>query len=262
MGEIFNEVLIRPILNILLLFYYVLSSIGVPGAFGFAIIGLTAFIRILLHPLFHQQLLMAKKMEKMKPHLDKISKQHKGDKKRQQEEQLKLYKEMGVNPASGCVAIIIQIPVFIALYNVLNQFLLNGGITKAIVKINQAAYFAFLKIASIDPTFFGFNLSIAPSQYQKYGIHYLLIPVITGLLQYYQVAVATPKPAVAENALIEVTKEKGGSEDMQKIMNTQMKFIFPFMIGYFSYTFPLGLSLYWNIFSIFSIIQYKKKIDI
>jgi len=48
------------------------------------------------------------------------------------------------------------------------------------------------------------------------------------------------------------------SGDFQKAMNTQMKFIFPLMIGWFSYTLPVGLSLYWNIFSLFSIMQYKK----
>lgn len=264
MGAIFNEILIRPIVNILLLFYYLLSSLGVPGAFGFSIIGLTVFIRLLLHPLFHQQLMMAKKMEKVKPHLDRLSKQYKDDKKRLQEEQLKLYKEMGVNPASGCVAIIIQIPIFIALYQVLSLFLLNGGMTKLKTLVEKIVYADFLKISQIDPNFFGFNLGIAPSQFQKYGIYYLALPVITAILQYYQVAVATPakKNIPGELAKKDDSKKEGGSEDMQKIMSTQMKYMFPLMIGWFSYTLPIGLSLYWNIFSIFSIIQYKKKIDI
>jgi len=53
-------------------------------------------------------------------------------------------------------------------------------------------------------------------------------------------------------------EEKNSSEDFQKAINIQMKFIFPLMIGWFSYTLPVGLSLYWNIFSILSIIYYQK----
>lgn len=257
-------ILSQPILNILLFFYFIISRLGVPGAFGFSIIGLTVFIRLLLHPLFHKQLMMAKKMEKMKPHLDSLTAKHKDDKKRLQEEQLKLYKEMGVNPASGCLTMLIQMPVIIGLYKVLGQFFGNGkAAAVAISAINNQAYLGFLKLTSIDPTFFGLNLGVAPSQFHKYGVYYLLIPVITAILQYYQVVVATPKntpstlPAVADQK-----DKKSDAEDMQKIMTTQMKFIFPIMIGYISYTLPIGMALYWNIFSIFTIIQYTRKIDI
>jgi YidC/Oxa1 family membrane protein insertase len=113
-----------------------------------------------------------------------------------------------------------------------------------------------LKISSIDPWFFGFNLAVSPKQ----GGHwfYLLIPLITGILQYFQAVSMTPPAAKQEN---EKNKKEGG-DDFQKAMNTQMKFMFPIMIGWFSYTLPVGLSLYWNIFSLFSIYQGKQlKVD-
>jgi YidC/Oxa1 family membrane protein insertase len=206
---------------------------------------------------------MAKKMEELKPHLDRLSKKHKDDKKRLQEEQLKLYKQMGINPAAGCLFAIIQMPIFIALYNVLSIFLLNGGVskTKIVDQINKIVYIGLLKITSINPWFFGFNLGVAPAHYHKFGTHYLIIPVITAFLQYLQITLSTPKASSAKTA-IKITEKKSegkeDSEDMQKIMSTQMKFMFPLMIGWFSYSLPIGLSLYWNIFSIFSIIQYKK----
>lgn len=252
----FNTILIIPILNVLLFFYQIFSRIGLPGALGLAIISLTVLIRYLLHPFFHQQIEMAKKMEEMKPHLDRLSKKHKEDKKRLQKEQLKLYKQMGVNPASGCIFMIIQMPIFIALYRVFSLFLLNNGISKLVNQINKVVYFEFLRIASIDPWFFGFNLGIAPSQFQKAGLYYLLIPLITAGLQYYQSILTTGrKKAPADE---KKKDKKDESLDMQKMMSTQMKFMFPLMIGWFSYSLPVGLSLYWNIFSIFSIFQYRK----
>jgi YidC/Oxa1 family membrane protein insertase len=231
----------------------------IPGAFGFSLIGLTVFVRLILHPFFRQQTEMAKKMEELKPHLEKLSKKHKSNKQKLQEEQLKLYKQMGVNPASGCLFALIQMPVFYALYSVINRFLVNGGVgqTKIINEINKLVYFNFLTIKSaISPWFFGFNLSVSPSQYQKFGLYYLLIPAITALLQYWQISISSGQSYVTEKKDKEKKEE---SENMQKIMSTQMKLMFPFMIGWFSYSLPVGLSLYWNIFSIFNITQYIKK---
>lgn len=205
--------------------------------------------------------MMARTMAKIKPQLDHLSKKHKDDKRKLQEEQMKLYKEMGVNPASGCLFALVQLPIFIALYNVLSLFFINGGISKLVGQVNKIVYFEFLKITSIDPMFFGFNLSIAPSHFQKYGWYYLIIPALTAFLQYMQVKVATPKVDSPDKTAEVVLKKKEGS-DMQSMMNTQMKYIFPVMIGWFSYTLPIGLSLYWNIFSLFSIIQAAKKVDI
>lgn len=262
MGYFFTQFLIRPIVNILLFFYQILSWLKVPGAFGFSLIGLTLFIQAILYPFFRQQREMAKKIEKLRPQLEKLSEKHKNNKKKLQEEQLKLYQQMGVNPASGCLFALVQIPVFYGLYSVLSRFLINGGVgeKKILDAINQLVYFNFLRIKSaIDPWFFGFNLAVSPREYHQFGPHYLLVPIITGLLQYWQVSVT----GRVQQATIPSKKDKKGekqdSEEMQKIMATQMRFIFPFMIGWFSYSLPVGLSLYWNLFSISNIIQYTRK---
>ncbi len=253
-GQIFKAVFATPILNLLVLLYKGFLLLGLPGAFGLAIIGLTVLVRLLLHPFFKQQLETAKKMQEMKPHLDKLSQKHKKDPKRLQQEQLKLYQQAGINPASGCLFMIIQMPVFIALYNTLSMFLLNGTGSKIIGQINSSLYFPFLKIQTINPWFLGLNLALTPA---KSGLwFYYLIPLVTAVLQYLQVDATTPKAAPV---LVQKEGEKkDDGEDFQKAMNTQMKFIFPLMIGWFSYSLPIGLSLYWNIFSIFSIIQYRR----
>src|SRR3989344_610673 len=258
----FTTTFVFPILNLLVFFYKIFLFIKIPGALGLAIIALTAFIRLLLHPFFKQQLETSKKMADLKPHLDRLSSKHKDDKKILQEEHMKLYQQAGINPAAGCLFMIVQIPVFIALYNTLSLFLLNGNAAKIISQINKVLYHPALKIQTIDPWFFGLNLALAPA---KAGLwYYYLLPVITAILQYFQTAVMTPasaptpevKEAKKNTSGVNVKKEDAG--DFQKAMNMQMKYIFPLMIGYFSYTLPVGLSLYWNIFSIFSIIQYKK----
>lgn len=258
-GQLFQTIFVHPISNLLIIFYKLFLFIGVPGAFGLGIIALTIFVRLLLHPFFKQQMETAKKMQDLKPHLDKIKTKHKKDGKRLQQEQMKLYKEFGINPASGCLFMIIQMPIFFGLYTTLSQLLKNGTGAETISKINEIVYSPFLRVQSIDTWFLGFNLAVTPSTAKVW--YYFLIPLLTAGLQFIQASYSTPKINKNDNENKKGKEQdkkddKGG--DFQKAMGTQMKYIFPIMIGWFSYSLPVGLSLYWNIFSIFSIIQYRK----
>ncbi|MFN4213086.1 MAG: YidC/Oxa1 family membrane protein insertase [Microgenomates group bacterium] len=258
----FNTVFVFPILNVLVFLYKVFLFIKIPGALGFAIVGLTVLVRLLLHPFFKHQIETAKKIQELKPHLDKLAKKHKNDKQRLQQEQLKLYQQAGVNPASGCLFMILQFPIFIALYNTLSLFLSNGNNGKIIDQINSVVYTPLLKIQSVNPWFFGFNLAISPAKAGQW--HYYLIPLLTVILQYFQTQAMTPQTPTETQSNLKVKTDgkisspKKEEDDFQKAMSTQMKIIFPIMIGWFSYSLPVGLSLYWNIFSIFSILQYKQ----
>lgn len=191
-------------------------------------------------------------MHDLKPHLDKLSEKHKKDRKKLQQEQMKLYQEAGINPLSGCLFMIIQMPIFIGLYQTLSLFFTKDPL-QVINEINNVIYASFLRINTIDPWFFGLNLALTPAKSGAW--YYYLIPVITAVLQYYQVVVSTPQQQ--NQTITKSTGEKNNQEDFQKAMNTQMKFMFPLLIGWFSFSFPVGLSLYWNIFSIFSIMQSK-----
>lgn len=261
--NIFNTIFVFPIVNLLVAFYDAFLYIKLPGAFGFAIIALTIFIRFLFQPFFHKQMETAKKMAELKPHLDKLSEKHKKEPKKLQEQQMLLYKEAGINPASGCLVMIVQLPVFIALYNTLSLFLMSGdkqtAMAETIKNINKILYLPALKIQAIDTHFFGLDIAQTPA---KAGVwYYYLVPVITAALQYLQVKYSTPQPT-APAAIVKKDgkpeEKKKDTSDFQQAMNTQMKYIFPLMIGYFSYSLPIGLALYWNIFSLFSILQYKK----
>jgi len=254
--NIFSTIFIIPILNLLIVFYKAYLSVHLPYAFGLAIVTLTVGVRLLLHPFFKQQLNTTKKMQELKPQLDKLTEKYKKDPKKLQAEQIRLYQEAGINPAAGCLFLIVQIPIFIGLYQTLSLFFVNKGMEKAIASINSALYTSSLKISTIDLSFFGFNLAHTPG---KAGGIALLIPLITALLQYLQVQFATPPMPKDEKKIIkEGDKKSDTAGDFQKTLNMQMKYIFPLMIGFFSFQFPIGLSLYWNIFSIFSIIQYRR----
>ncbi|MFH0750196.1 MAG: YidC/Oxa1 family membrane protein insertase [Candidatus Gottesmanbacteria bacterium] len=251
--NLWNQLLVWPITNLLVVFYKFCEWLNIPGPLGFAIILLTVVVRFALYPLMHAQLKSAKKMADMKPHLDVLSLKHKGDKQALQQAQLALYKEHGVNPAAGCLPTLVQFPILIALYNVFYQVLGNGNATKMMEEINAIVYNPALQLKALDVTFIGVNLGIKPSDWQKYGWWLLLVPLITALLQLYQSKLMTPKsaPKLAITEGKEGEKKSDTMADMQK----QMMFITPIMFGFFAFQLPIGLSLYWNIFGLFGIIQ-------
>lgn len=255
LGFLWNDVLIRTVLNLLVSFYKIFNSIGLPGSLGLAIVALTVLIRLVLYPLTTAQMKSTQQMQTLKPLMDRIREKYKKDKLRQQQEMAKLYKEHGVNPAAGCFPLLIQIPIFIALYNVLLQVVSNGDIAKTTSDINKIVYFPFLKIDTPwDPNFFGVNIGARPSDWQHVGLFLLLVPVITAALQFVQTKMMVPK---TQEALVEqaAADKKVDTSDFANVMQKQMLYFFPVMIGVVSYSFPIGLSLYWNAFSLFGIIQ-------
>src|SRR3989344_1894929 len=158
MFEIFNILFANPITNLLVGFYQLLFTLHIPYAFGFSIILLTVFIRILLYPLISAQIKSAHDMQKIAPHLSRVKEKYKDDKKRQQEEMMKLYKEHSVNPAAGCLPLIIQLPIIWSLYKVLSSVVTQDSV-KVIKELNQIAYFDWMKITEPwDTYFFGLNL--------------------------------------------------------------------------------------------------------
>lgn len=249
--NIFDTLIVYPITNILLLIYQAVSLINLPFALGFSIIVLTIIIRLILYPLTGAQIRASKKMQDLNPHLKNLKEKHKNDAKTLQAETMRLYKEHGVNPAAGCLPVLIQLPVIWGLYSVLIKIINLGSNT--VVEVNKIAYFDFLKISKIwDTNFFGIPLGQNPSHLiSTIGPLILLVPLLTAVFQFIQSKMLITAP-VKE---IKKGKEEKKSEDFATAFQTQSLYIFPIMIGFFSYTFPIGLSLYWNTFTIFGIIQ-------
>lgn len=249
MTEVFNTFLVHPIINALIAIYQAFLFIHFPFALGFSIIALTILIRFLLYPLISSQLKASRKMQELNPHLAEIKERHKGNSTMISQETMRLYKEHGVNPAAGCLPVIIQLPIIWALYSVLQEVVKFTPGT-VVNEINKIVYFDFLKLTKAwDPSFFGIPLGQTPDQLREtLGFAVLLIPILTGFFQFIQSKMMF-LPPVQQNP--EVKKK----DDFSSVFASQSTYIFPVMIALFSWGFPIGLSLYWNTFTIFGIIQ-------
>lgn len=255
--DIFNTFLFGPVINLLVAIIQGLEFLHIPGAFGFSIIILTIIIRLAIWPLMSTQLKSAKKMQELKPQLDALKSKHKDDKQGLAAAQMALYKEHGINPAGGCLPALIQIPIIIALYQTIFAFFEANNLAR----INDALYIKSWSFTfAPDLSFFGINLAIKPSDFGSAGILLLLIPIITALLQLVQSKMMAPEKPLKEyptDSPKEV-KEKEKTEDSMAMMQTQMMYMMPLMVGYFAFTFPVGVALYWNTFTVMGIIQQYK----
>lgn len=257
-GDLFHNLLYVPIINLLVLLYHAISFIHIPYALGFAIIVLTIVIRLLLYPLMSSQLKASKKMQDLNPHLKNLKEKHKGDAKMLQQETMRLYKEHGVNPAAGCLPVLVQLPLIWALYAALQLIVKPGMAT--LKEINAMLYSdSFKLLKPWDANFFGLPLAQTPSHLlSTIGPVILLVPILTGVFQFIQSKMmfsTLPKPEGKKLAKVESVSAKKKNEDFATAFQSQSLYIFPLMIGFFSWGFPIGLSLYWNTFTIFGIIQ-------
>jgi len=245
--DIFIPILINPLINILLALYHVAEALGLPGPLGWSIIFLTIITRLVVYPFYTSQMRHQKKLQELQPHLSELKKKWGHDRARHQQEQARLYREKGINPAGGCLPLLIQMPVLIGLYNVFFSALQEVP-AKAITHLNSAAYADALKITTFNETFFGLSLADAPSHHELLSA-WMIVPLLTALLQLVLAKMTQPATSPA--------KKSGGDSFADAMASSQasMLYLFPVMTAYFSYSFPLGLTLYWNVANIFAIIQ-------
>lgn len=239
-----NLIILYPLIAI----YKALVFVHVPHPLGLSIILLTILIRFILYPVITSQLKASKKMQELGPRLSEIRERYKGNSTMISQETMKLYKENGVNPAAGCLPVIVQLPVIWILYSVLQNIVKDQALVTA--EVNRVIQASFLKLSGpMDQSFFLLPLGKTPGQlfHPSFpAVLILLVPLATGFFQFIQSKMMFPKPAA--NA----TKK---SDDFASAFASQSTYIFPVMIGLFSYSFPIGLSLYWNTFTIFGIVQ-------
>jgi YidC/Oxa1 family membrane protein insertase len=213
------------IFQALVFFYQLLGS-----NFGLAIIALTLSIRAVLVPVTLPSLKSAKKMQSLKPHLDKLKKKHGNDKAKLQQAQLALYKEHGVNPAAGCLPQIVQLVILIALYQVFLQFLKTDQINGHSINLS----FLWLDLSKPDP--------------------FYILPVLAGLTQ---LVFSAMMQSGIEHHPEKVSKKEDKKDDldMATAMTQQMMFMMPVMTTIIALRFPSGLALYWVITTVFSLVQ-------
>ena len=250
--SIFDTLFFAPIVNLLILVFKMLEGANIPGALGFAIVVVSIIVRFLIWPFTASQVKSTQKMAALKPHLDELKKKHKDDKQAFAAAQMALFKEHGVNPAGGCLPALMQLPVFIAIYQVIFNVFDN------LDRINSLLYSNFLHLDKApDPNFFGLNLSTKPTEFMSGATLLILIPLLTAALSLVQSKMMLPEklPAIRKDDTPKEVKEKEGIEDAMSSVQTQMVYLMPVMIGYFTFQFPIGLAVYWNIFTIMGIIQ-------
>lgn len=212
---------------------------GVTGSYGLAIILLTIGVRVLLLPLTVKQVRSMKKMQHLQPKIKEIQKKHKDDKKKQQEEQMKLITEHGFNPLGGCLPLILQMPVFFALFSVLRHR------TPAQLKENATTMPILYKlgIAMSKATFFGIHLGVPMQELVKQlgkSITYVgLIPNVFLII------------AMIASQFFYSKAMGSGDQSQAKMMNIML-----LMMGYFAYILPAGLVLYWITTNVVGILEH------
>ena len=206
------------------LFYalYYLSNFF--GNFGVGIIFLTIFVRIILFPLANKSFKSMNAMRILTPEIKNIRDRYKDDRTRMNQEMFALYKEKKINPAAGCLPILIQIPIFFALYKVLFVS----------IEMRHAKFFGWIQdLSAPDPTSL-FNLfgliPWDPPNILGIGIW----PILMGLTMYLQQKINPPPP-----------------DPIQAKVFMMLPFVFTFLLA----TFPAGMVVYWTINNILSISQ-------
>lgn len=226
----FTLIFVQPLFNILFALYALL-----PGHdFGIAVIVLTIIVRLVLWPLVSKQLHSQKAMQKLQPEIARVRKEAGGDKQKETQQLMELYKEKGVSPFSSLLPILLQFPILIALVHVFNNSLHTD-------KITELGY-GFVEQLGIIPGIIHHQTQFSPT---LFGVLDLTKPfwglaVAAGIAQYLQARQLQP--------------DKSQMDDQQRIMS-YMTMVFPVVTIIFALNFPSALSLYWTVTSLMAVLQ-------
>lgn len=222
MSYLFTTIIYRPLLNALIFFYNTVAAHDL----GLAIIFLTVLIRLILFPLFHKSAHHQVKMQRLQPQIKKIQELHKGDREKQTKALMDLHKEHGVNPFSGFLLLLVQLPILITLYQIVLRSLKPGAIS---------GLYNFVSAPEIlKPTFLG----LIPL-----GERSILIVCLAALAQYFQAKLSLQSLPAGETPT-----------QAEKVAR-QMVFVGPILTVVLFWNFPAAIGLYWFITSLFSVGQ-------
>jgi YidC/Oxa1 family membrane protein insertase len=257
----FTTFIVQPIFNLLVLIYAIL-----PGHnFGLALIIFTIVIRLLLWPLLKKQLHQAKAMRKLQPEIKKVKQAAKGDRTKESQLLMELYKERGINPFATFPTLIVQLIVLIGLYS---------GLRKIIVDPHAIVSFAYPSLQHLpwmkdlahnihrfDDTLFGvINLSRAALN-KGGGVYWpaMLIVFSSAVAQYYQSKQLLPDTK-EKRSLRSILKDAGSGKkadqsEVNAAVGRSTRYLLPVMIFLFTVNIASALSLYWLTGGIVAFIQ-------
>jgi YidC/Oxa1 family membrane protein insertase len=211
--------LTKPIFAILHWLNKALAGMGLAGSMGWAIIALTLLIKAVLFPLAYKSYVSMAKMKELQPQMEKIKERAGEDRQKLQQEMMALYKKEKVNPASGCLPIFLQIPIFFSLYKVIF----------VTMELRHAPWIGWIHdLSAPDPSSILNLFGLLPYSVPDLGAFQLIslgiLPILLGISMYLQQKL-NPAPA----------------DPTQKMIFAWMPWIFMFMLG----NFASGLVLYW-----------------
>lgn len=224
---VWNTVLLNPMVN-----FMVLMSKYFLGSFGIAIIVLTIIIRLLMFPLTMKQLQSSKAMQTLQPKMSELQKKYAKDQQKLNQEMMKLYKESGINPLGCALPMIVQFPIWIALYQSVIQAL--ASTPENLIGLSQQLYHSqtIRSALPLNNNFLWLDLTKGD----------IVMAVLTMVSMW----------------LLQKMSTQPTTDPQAQSMNRIMLWVMPLMFGFFSLTLPSGLSLYWVVSNIISmILQYR-----
>lgn len=280
-------------------FGFVLKLIyDIVSNYGLSIILLTLLIKIIVLPLTLKQQKAMTKMQRIQPKLQEIQEKYKDDKEKASQETMKLYKEYGVNPMGGCLPLLIQFPILIAFYQVIQkpvQYMLSMPVKeiKALCetcgidfKTSGAQILLAKELDKINFDFFGIDLSAVPWDQIKafmagkagfIALVAIIIPALACFTTYLTSKVSssvnqTKKEEAAKNQKkkrVLSPDEKTSNANSGESMTKSMTYMMPIMTLFFTFTLPAAMGLYWTVSNVFAIVQtvllngyYNKKLAV
>lgn len=224
---LWNDVLLNPVTNALIILTNAMAD-----NYGLAIIVFTLIIRVVTYPLTLRQLRATRAMQLMQPRMQELQKKYK-DPKRRQEEMVKLYREAGINPL-GCIwPLLVQMPIWIALYQVIRNTL--GDTPEQLLSLSRRLYDWDYITASIplDRNFLFLDLGSSDL------VQSLPLAIIIAVLTFFQQKLSTARTP--------------SRDDRTQSTNQTLLWMLPLVFGFFTLQVPAGLALYWLVTSLFTI---------
>jgi len=236
-----ETLIIQPLTNLLLWIYDVLGH-G-PHMFGLAIILFTILIKLITWPLNAAQVKGAQAMQELQNDKDwqEIQKKYAKDREKLAQEQMRIYKEKGINPFASCLPTLVQFPIIIGLY----QSIIRALSATPLDMLNLArTVYPFQNVENIIPlnsTFLWMDLG-SPESIQIFGFGLPTLAVIVALTTWLQTKLTMPTSSNPNDQ----------SAQMSKMMSIYM----PLLLGWFALTFPSGISVYFIISNVLGVVQY------
>lgn len=219
--EIFNTIFYQPIFNLLVYIYNI-----IPGHdLGVAIIIITVIIKLVLYIPSKKSIKSQKELATLQPEIEELKEKYKEDKDKMGPELMALYKRKGVNPFSSCLPMLIQLPFLFAIYRVFFNGLTD---THAMNSLYSFVY----NPGTLNPMAFGF-INLASKN--------IWLAILAGLAQFWQ-------------SKMLMGKQKPGAGVMAG-MGAQMTYIMPIFTIFIGATFPAGLTFYWFLSTMLSVLQ-------